>query len=428
MKSADLQFPSPSAWLRLATAASVALAFNVLIAWVLSPWLHEALLVPAGVGYAAEIALTTLLSTLSVLALTTVLAWLFLRRDVNQFNFVLRDGRHRLTGVVTQQGVVKDEIRHVSPYLDIMGSQMDGAVQETERGVMAVIEQINQVHGLSQMQTELIGHSMQNGMALADVMQQQMVNNRQVIDVLTEHLDEQIAELNHNLERIERLASQVGSLSPLVGMISGIAKQINLLALNAAIEAARAGEAGRGFAVVASEVRALSTQTASAAADIDSKISAVTQGTLTELAVAREARDKKQSSNQLHRIIADIRAMEARFVEDSGLLLDVIRGVEAGNQDIVMRLSEALGYIQFQDVVRQRLEQVGTALRELGEHFKQLDDYWGHPDWDGSLQPSLKDRLDGHLERYVMSSQRQTHASVTGGVSLGDDRPAIELF
>ncbi len=428
MKSADVQFPSPSAWLRLATAASVALAVNVLIAWVLSPWLHETLLVPAGIGYAAEIALTTLLSTLSVLALTTVLAWLFLRRDVNQFNFLLRDGRHRLTEVVMQQGAVKDEMRHVSPYLDIMGSQMDGAVQETERGVMAVIEQINQVHGLSQMQTELIGHSMKNGMALADVMQQQMVNNRQVIDVLTEHLDEQIAELNRNLERIERLASQVGSLSPLVGMISGIAKQINLLALNAAIEAARAGEAGRGFAVVASEVRALSTQTASAAADIDTKISAVTQGTLTELAVAREARDKKQSSDRLHHIIADIRAMEARFVEDSGLLLDVIQGVEAGNQDIVMRLSEALGYIQFQDVVRQRLEQVGMALRELGEHFKRLDDYWGHPDWDGSLQPSLKDRLDGHLERYVMSSQRQTHASVTGGVSLGDDRPQIELF
>ena len=108
--------------------------------------------------------------------------------------------------------------------------------------------------------------------------------------------------------------------------------------------------------------------------------------------------------------------------------MEVMQGVEAGNQDIVMRLSEALGYIQFQDVVRQRLEQVGIALRELDEHLRGLGEHLGHPDWDGHVQPSLKARLDGHLARYVMSSQRQTHVSVTGQTAETDERPRIELF
>ncbi|MBK1720699.1 hypothetical protein CKO23_00315 [Thiocystis violacea] len=413
---------------RLMVAAAAALAINVGIAWSISPWLHETFLVPLNLGYAVEIALTTLLSTLSVLGLTALLAWIFLRREVDDLDLMLREGRSRLAVLTAQQQVVEEEIAHVAPYLDIMRKQMEGAVQETEQGVMAVIEQIDQVHGMSRQQMERIGHSMKNGMDLADVMRLQAVSNNEVIAVLTGHLDEQLAELDGNLKRIEGLASQVDTLSPLVGVISDIAKQINLLALNAAIEAARAGEAGRGFAVVAGEVRALSTQTANAAADIAHKISAATRGMETELAVARKARDNKEYNDHLHRIIADISAMEKRFAEGSGMLLEVIQGVEAGNGEIVTRLSEALGYIQFQDVVRQRLEQIGIALGELDEHLQSLMGHVGDDQWDGRVQPSLKDRLAGHLDRYVMSSQRDAHASVTGGEAASDDRPKIELF
>jgi len=68
------------------------------------------------------------------------------------------------------------------------------------------------------------------------------------------------------------------SIDSVIGLISDIARQVNLLALNATIEAARAGEAGRGFSVVANEVKTLSSQTAGAAARITRHIDEIRTG------------------------------------------------------------------------------------------------------------------------------------------------------
>jgi methyl-accepting chemotaxis protein len=75
-------------------------------------------------------------------------------------------------------------------------------------------------------------------------------------------IEAQIAGLRDALERVGKVAKEINT----------IAKQTNLLALNATIEAARAGDAGRGFAVVAGEVKALSTKTSEATAEIDATL------------------------------------------------------------------------------------------------------------------------------------------------------------
>ena len=67
------------------------------------------------------------------------------------------------------------------------------------------------------------------------------------------------------IDELSRMSTHIDDATKL---IANIAKQTNMLALNATIEAARAGEHGRGFSVVAGEVKALSTQTAKAAATI----------------------------------------------------------------------------------------------------------------------------------------------------------------
>ena len=79
----------------------------------------------------------------------------------------------------------------------------------------------------------------------------------------------ELAGLKTEIEKVGTVAKQIDT----------IAKQTNLLALNATIEAARAGDAGRGFAVVAGEVKNLSSQTASATADIFAVLDSLTRRT-----------------------------------------------------------------------------------------------------------------------------------------------------
>ncbi|MBO9621114.1 MAG: chemotaxis protein [Sphingomonas sp.] len=77
--------------------------------------------------------------------------------------------------------------------------------------------------------------------------------------------------------RTRELLRAAQSIDSVIGLISEIARQVNLLALNATIEAARAGEAGRGFSVVANEVKQLSAQTGTAAARIAAHVGEIRQ-------------------------------------------------------------------------------------------------------------------------------------------------------
>jgi methyl-accepting chemotaxis protein len=423
-----LQFPGKGLLLRLSLAALGALVVNMALAWLLTDLFHGNMLRPAGVNDSWDFVVVALLATLSFVPLTLIFALPFLRHEIRWISERIRSGEAENIRNVGRQTSLIVEMTHVTPFLKIMTQQLEGAAAETEGEVLSVVEHIDQASRLSRAQVDLIDESMQNGLKLTDVMREQSGYNKDVVAVLRNYVKVQQSELARHLERIERLSDEVGALSPLVGIISDIAKKTNLLALNAAIEAARAGETGRGFAVVADEVRKLSTQTAEAVTVIAEKIRAATQRAESELALATEAIANNETTIELQRIIGEIASIESRFNESSQVLLDVMHGVDAGNKEMVHRLSEALGRLQFQDVVRQRLEQVQYALHELGEHLAGLAQHVADPDWNGSVVPTLATRLDGHLERYVMASQRKVHSAVTGANSGDDGRPAIELF
>jgi methyl-accepting chemotaxis protein len=279
------------------------------------------------------------------------------------------------------------------------------------------------MHTQSSHQMERISQSIHSGMALTEATERQAG----IIISLEGQLQSRVSELHCNFERLQGLAIEVAALKPLAEVISTIAMHTNLVALNAAIEAAHAGEAGRSFAVVAVEVRKMSNQTAAVASDMAKKINAAAEKVAMEMAAASP--EHQRSTDDLRQLIDDMAAMQLQFSSGSQLLLGVIHGVEAGHHEMVERLSQVLGHIQFQDVMRQRLEQVQSALLEMNEHLQGLTSKLVDPTWDGMIETTFEDRLANHLTHYVMASQAAIHHTVVGGKEDSDHgRPAIELF
>ena len=324
---------------------------------------------------------------------------------------------------------IGDEIKDSKPYIDVMHDQIGDSLNESERAVMQVIEQIGKLNANSVLQREEIAQSIQSGRQLTDSTNLRVESNKQIIAAIEAQLWAQNMELQEDFNRVQEMAKKVRALTDLVKVITSIAQQTHLLALNAEIEAARAGEAGRGFSVVAHEVRKLAESSTKAASAISEQIHSTCEQVDKETSAAQESLKKHQTSDVMVNLIADLANMQNEFARNSKLLLDVITGVDANYAESVNRLTEALGHIQFQDVMRQRMEHVQEALVEMSNHLMHLIEKQDCCGPDEQFDSSFKSMLTAHLDRYRMASQTQTHLAVSGEESNQDhSRPAIELF
>lgn len=232
---------------------------------------------------------------------------------------------------------------------------------------------------------------------------------------------------------VTQVSANGKALAPLVDVIASVARQTNFLAINAAIEAAHAGDSGRGFAVLAAEIRQLSNRTSDVAISIRDRIAAATDGIDTELDKASADEIRAGSNATMREVLQEIRTMQSRFAEATGGidLVGMIESVRAGHQDIVMGLSEALGHIQFHDVMRQRAEQVQTSMDELNLHLQEMADQVASKPWNPDAMVGLRQRLEQQAAGYVMQSQREAHDARLGqstSAPAEPERPKIELF
>ena len=355
--------------------------------------------------------------------------WTMARRAVSdmwafgQLNF------EEVSRELAARKAVETDIKECKPYIDVMHEQIGDSLAESEREVVVVIEQIDTLNAKTSKQREHIARSVKSAGDLTENTQIRVENNREVIAAIATQLEAQTNEFKKNFERIRGLAGDVRALTPLIKVITSIAQQTGLLALNAEIEAARAGSAGRGFAVVANEVRKLAVLSTQAAADIAAKINATCKRVDEEMTHARASLEQHAAGSAMNHLSADLGEMQSEFCRNSRLLLEVITEVDANYAESVARLSEALGHIQFQDVMRQRMEHVQVALVEMRDHLLRLAERPDRPGWDGLFDTTFKGLLESHLSSYKMASQTITHLAVAGGSSESDhSRPAIELF
>jgi methyl-accepting chemotaxis protein len=325
-----------------------------------------------------------------------------------------------------------NELKDSQPYIDVMREQIGDSLTESESEVMQVIEQISYLNDRSNRQRERIAQSIQSGRALTEATHQRAENNKQIVAALEMQMQQQTRELRGDFEHVQNMASEVRAMAPMIKVITTIAQQTSLLALNAEIEAARAGNAGRGFAVVAFEVRKLSVSSTKAAADIAAKINTTCARVDRELAEAQASLKQHESSEAMGHMVSDLNEMQMEFNRNGQLLLDVITEVDENYAENVQRLSEALGHIQFQDVMRQRMQHVQESLVEMRDHMQYMSERVYDFHWDGLFDHHFKGMLEAHKSKYRMASQHVTHTNVVAGSGSASEqdhsRPDIELF
>jgi methyl-accepting chemotaxis protein len=384
---------------------------------------------PAFIPYGARIVGLLLLFEVAPLLAAERINWVKARQGIAELGVIGTLSKSELANVLARRSAMRDELKDSRPYIEVMREQIGDSLAESEREVMKVIEQIGLLIAQSNQQRAKIAQSIKSGTELTESTDLRVENNKQVIAAIEMQMQAQNGEFRDNFERIQNLAGEVDALTPLIKVITSIAQQTSLLALNAEIEAARAGSAGRGFAVVAFEVRKLSVLTTKAAADIAEKINSTCKRVDSELADAQASLEQHESENAMSHLVEDLTGMQQDFNKNSQLLLEVITEVDKGYEESVNRLSQALGHIQFQDVMRQRMEHVQEALEEMRDHMQYMSEKAVDFAWQGEFDHTFKGILAAHLDRYRMASQTRTHHAVAGGTSISDNsRPAIELF
>lgn len=199
-------------------------------------------------------------------------------------------------------------------------------------------------------------------------MQDELERNNQGLTRLVHLIEERLAD---DQDKLHSMGQRIRAMTDNVGRISEIAKQTNMLALNAAIEAARAGEAGRGFAVVADEVRKLA-----------QNAETVAQGIETAMAEARSALERDFDAHHQQQMDADtqeaLRALEsfqkmsAGYGQMQAFYRNLMELTTECNTNLCNDIQSVLGDVQFQDVVRQRIERTLGALARRSEIAERM--------------------------------------------------------
>ena len=179
---------------------------------------------------------------------------------------------------------------------------------------------------------------------------------------------------------------------------------------------------------MADEVRSLSNQSNKAAKDISDRITRVAKHAQTETENARQSIASNEDSHKFTTLADNLAIIEKRFKAASVHLEEVIIGIETASRTIVEEVSIVLGEIQFQDVLRQRLEHVSDGL-DYQSGFAKETLLW----LEGKGESPAK-QLNEHLaelkDKYVMHEQRTTHDAALGinAPAAGGSNLKIELF
>ncbi len=320
---------------------------------------------------------------------------------------------------------VESSLDERQPLYGILTGHLQRANMQTEASATELMEHLDGMHGEVRSFASVMGDYTDSTDRLAEESNRKAEANRAAVDNLARVIEQQNQQMTENRERVLRVMERATALEDSLELIKNVSAQTNLLALNASIEAARAGEHGRGFAVVADEVRSLSQQSEEAATAISGGIGQMVDTIERQFQTELDEQSSNKEREVLDRVAQQLSEIGNGYNELLGQhnqLVGEMRGLSDRFNDKVV---EALSSVQFQDIVRQQLEQVITGLEKLAKSDRAVVRVLDEPELE--RVDDLRIDLDDYESSYVMDAQRDTHQrglNETGEQPLSDSPDA----
>lgn len=326
--------------------------------------------------------------------------------------------------------VIEQVLAPLPAQCDLMKAHLTDVVDQTDAAARAIIERL--------IATDELATRMSHGVdEVSDAVSQtqreleQVRSNGEMVGQLVRFFIQR----DH---RMQQLVAEMRGLSSHIAAIEAVSRATRILALNANIEAARAGQHGLAFAVVADEVRTLSDQSSTVAkeigdtiAELSSRLDAVLADDGTVEDVQADLDVEADVDTPIMRRLTSIETGQHELAETMDAVLEgtvrATRQVTEVSRALSANTTGAVGEVQFQDIGRQLVEHVLSAVEDVRQQAGDVAAYAAGRCTAAEILERMR-AIDDQRAKHVMARQRQTHAAVVGGTTAGNDLAAIELF
>jgi methyl-accepting chemotaxis protein len=261
-----------------------------------------------------------------------------------------------VTGSAQHAGHVSETIVSFGKISTVLKEETERIIHDTEHNAVSLMEELGSVQTGMEALLSFINAAGSNDrvVQIIEHTESQLARSQSLI---SEFSNERSMDATNVQTAMDDIASVVAELGHMIQMVRTLSKQTRMLAFNASIEAARAGAAGRGFAVVASEVKDLSLLSDQAAVQIGTgieKLEQVVQASLHTIVgqrIDKEARGFNDISGAVSELTDNLQKLFSHQ-------RDTLTKVQYENERMSDPIMQMIGSIQFQDVVKCRLEAI----------------------------------------------------------------------
>jgi methyl-accepting chemotaxis protein len=300
---------------------------------------------------------------------------------------------------------------------EAIDSTLNGVICDTESSAQSIIKHVRRLHdSATTLSSYLDGTSLQAGDLGKDI-----VESVAFLGDIGSFIERLPGKMARDLASVQALVAEIKSLNDMTADVKAISLQSHLLAINAAVEAGRAGTVGSAFKVVADEMRRLAGTSSTLAVKINKGLSRAQE--IVESGIESTIKESAAQLAEVSTAAATIGKLRDNFEDMSQYYKTRLGIVVKHNEDLLRDISEALGQVQYQDVVRQSIERIRIAAGRRNDALRRL---LLEPGGDAAEDPGLSPQLELILNDYLVEEQKHRHSVRQ---THGSDAPLkIELF